>query len=444
MSVEGQVPRSRHYGIATAAFTLFIIYGSLVPLTTRSLSWDRAVDRFAIVMSRQPEIASKSDWAANVLLFVPLGFLAAGAIGVDRKRPLLQVALIPLMTALSAAIEFAQLWFPDRNSSINDVAAESIGGAVGVGAWLWFGQAATARLRAAWAWLGPGDWAAKALPAYLLFLVFVHGMPFDLTLSPLQIKKKYDNGREIDAEATHTPHIALAPRPALVGEKTLQNVAYFLPVGALLAALPGVRWRSADAAGRVLVCGFAIAGAIETVQLFVLSCGTYASDVLCAGLLVLLGWWLTVRVRPMSTSTWMALAATWTAALVLVFWSPFDALDAPWQRFEWMPFADYVAGNYIAGFNRIINKTVVFAPLGFAIHRARKGPSWSAWVVGVAVAVAVEIGQAAFTEHPASISDVILGAVGTGISGLIATRAAAANPPAAPAPGRFIFYDGVR
>ena len=47
-----------------------------------------------------------------------------------------------------------------------------------------------------------------------------------------------------------------------------------------------------------MVHGLAIAGAIEGVQLIVLSCGTYASDVVTGALLVLAGWWLTARAGP--------------------------------------------------------------------------------------------------------------------------------------------------
>ena len=51
------------------------------------------------------------------------------------------------------------------------------------------------------------------------------------------------------------------------------------------------------------------------------------------------------------------------------------------ERFEKdgvVPFADYYAGNYISAFNRMIDKTVVFAPLGFCFgtgsYRNRKYP----------------------------------------------------------------------
>lgn len=425
--MNGPVPRDRHFAILTLAFAIFVVYGSFVPLTTRSLTWDEATERYGRAMLQSVRIESKSDFAANVMLFVPLGFLASGAVGVDRKRPLALIALIPAMGVLSAAIEFCQLWFPDRNTTINDVAAETIGGAFGVGLWYLFGQKATDRFRAAWAQLGPGDWAVKALPAYLLFLVIVHGMPFDMTLSPWQIKRKYDHGREIDAASSGAPTIDVAPYPRQVFEKTLLNIAYFMPVGALLAQLPGRRWRMIEYTSRVLAIGFAIALGIELVQLIVMSAGTYASDVVCGALLVLLGWWLAIRPRPLTSQTWTLMTFAWGIALVLCFWSPFDfapdRFGEKLSQFEAVPFADYFRGNYIGAFNRMINKLVLFAPLGFAMCRAWRVPIWSAAVAGAVVSLVIELGQGAFTTSAGSVSDVVLGAIGSWVGGLVAGRA---------------------
>jgi len=448
MNADRPVLVSRHYWIITAAFALFILYGSLVPLTTRSLSWNDATERFAKAASKGVRLQSKSDFAANVILFVPLGFVAAGAVSVDRRNLIALLALIPAMALLSAAIEFLQLWFPARNTTFNDVGAETFGGIIGVGIWIVFGQDFTNRARSAWTNLGPGDWAVKALPAYVFCLVIVHGMPFDLTLSPSLIKKKYTDGFEVDAAESGAPTIAVTPYPRQIFEKTLLNIAYFLPIGALFAQMPGRGWRRTDSAGRVLGVGLAIAGGIEAVQLIVLSAGTYASDVLCGGLIVLGGWWLAIQQKPLTTRTWAVAAGAWALALALCYWAPWGfAPDRFAERLangEWMPFADYYAGNYIAAFNRIINKTVLFAPLGFAIGRSPKrseadliGASQSSgclaslrapqdWVagflIGAVLSAIIELGQPLFNDHRASSSDIILGAVGTGVGALLASR----------------------
>jgi glycopeptide antibiotics resistance protein len=252
-------------------------------------------------------------------------------------------------------------------------------------------------------------------------------MPFDLTLSPWQIKKKYDNGREIDAEESGAPTIDVAPYPRQIFEKTLLNIAYFMPIGAMLAQLPNRRWRMRENATRVLIVGFAIALAIEAVQLIVMSAGTYASDVVCCALFILWGWWLAIRPRALSKQSWALLAALWAVALVLCFWSPFqfepDRIDERWTTFEWVPFADYFRGNYVGAFNRIINKIVLFVPLGFLMCRATRVAIGARVIVGAAVSAVIELGQGAFTMSSGSISDVILGAIGALAGALVANRA---------------------
>ena len=67
-------PAARHYAWLAAAFAAFALYGSLVPLDYRPLPWDEAQRRWAEVCAQPIRVESRSDWAANILLFVPLGF----------------------------------------------------------------------------------------------------------------------------------------------------------------------------------------------------------------------------------------------------------------------------------------------------------------------------------------------------------------------------------
>ncbi|QRP48306.1 VanZ family protein [Amycolatopsis sp. FDAARGOS 1241] len=62
--------------------------------------------------------------AGNVLLFVPLGFLAAFA---TRRR----AAIVPVLAGFSAAIEAAQ-YFVGRSADVDDVLLNTLGAALGV------------------------------------------------------------------------------------------------------------------------------------------------------------------------------------------------------------------------------------------------------------------------------------------------------------------------
>jgi VanZ family protein len=70
---------------------------------------------------------SSVEMAANVLLFVPLAFLFAGAAA---RLPGLLVWLI--CTAASAAVETAQLVLPGREPTVRDLVLNSAGAFIGV------------------------------------------------------------------------------------------------------------------------------------------------------------------------------------------------------------------------------------------------------------------------------------------------------------------------
>ncbi len=65
--------------------------------------------------------------AANVVMFLPIGFLAAAAV-----RPAVRFLVVPLAMAGSVFIEVVQLFVPERVSSVEDVLANSTGAVLGV------------------------------------------------------------------------------------------------------------------------------------------------------------------------------------------------------------------------------------------------------------------------------------------------------------------------
>ncbi len=129
-------------------------------------------------------VDSRTDFATNVLLFIPLGFLLTGTFAVGRGRLVSVLASVPvvaLCAARSAAIEFTQLWFPPRVSSLNDVLAETPGAVIGATTWAIAGRRLTEYARSVWVAWGPDNLAVKCLPGYLFLLVLIHVMPLDLT-----------------------------------------------------------------------------------------------------------------------------------------------------------------------------------------------------------------------------------------------------------------------
>lgn len=290
-SLNHPILTARHYSWITLAFTIFVIYGSLVPLTFQPVPFDFAWARFSRAFTQPVAVSNRSDWLANVLLFIPLGFVSMGCLSVDRtssvhsRRVLVISSLLIVFALLSASIEFVQIWFPPRHTSINDVAAETLGGAIGIGVWLLLGQSITDYLRRFWTNHGADNWAVRLIPAYLVILVIAQGMPFDLTLSPGDLGRKYRAGRVLPIPFTSTnDELFDMVRSGLI------QFAFFLPAGMLIAGLPGWIASGRCAALRVLVIGVVLAGAIEVMQLFIFSRTSDSTDIVTGSIAVLAGW----------------------------------------------------------------------------------------------------------------------------------------------------------
>ena len=274
------IDRRRSLFLAAAlGYTIFVVYGSLVPLDFHPRPFAEAMAAFRDIRYLQLGIASRADWVANILLFIPLAFLWLATVWPQsRSARLLMSALVGLGCAgLSVAIEFTQLFFPPRTVSLNDVLAESIGTAVGVVLW-W-----TTRLRVMawlenWSWVrGTSAVSELLLCGYLFVLLGYNVLPLDLTLSLVEIFHKWKEGRVLVI-----PFRANYKDTAQMVYDLASDVAIWIPV-AFLWLLSG-RVTGRKVFGYVVIC----AAALEFLQLFVYSRTSDSTDVLTAAL----GGWL--------------------------------------------------------------------------------------------------------------------------------------------------------
>lgn len=436
---------ARHYAWITLAFVIFVIYGSLVPLAAQSVPLDKALDRFGRAFTQSVQIAHRSDWLANILLFIPLGFFGMGWQCVDRaerssrrytyparfdRRSIVVISLLLIsFVALSSLIEFVQIWFPPRHTSINDVAAETLGGMIGIAIWLIAGQATTNYVRRFWMTHADGNWAIRLIPGYLVVLVIAQGMPFDLTLSPSVLGRKLRDGRVLAI-----PFSLTSGEPLDIVRKALVNFAYFVPAGLLIAGLPGRIAIGRNAGWRALGLGFCLACAIEAMQMLVFTRYFDTTDIITGSIAVLVGWNL-MRMHLSETdfqhgrSRRSLLFLAWVAALVFINWEPFDfttdsgLLNRRWSEASFVPFADYYAGNYLLSFSAMLDKTLLFVPFGLLLVSTldSRGP-WLVVVSALLLALLLEAGQFFLWHHTPGISDLILEPIGAWLGCLIAPR----------------------
>jgi len=294
----------------------------------------------------------------------------------------------------------------------------------------------------------------------VLFLVW-QLMPLDLSLSPVELYRKWRDGRVL-----LLPFSTLPPGLFDAGWQIGADLLLWMPVGALWR-LTLVRPDLAGLAGRAL----ALALGVEVMQLFVLSRVSDVTDVFVgtagvlagAGLARLLqGWgdWPAPRQRAVLRG---ALAA-WALGTVAVLWLPFDfdpqratAQDA-WAAVSRLPFTTYVQRTEYGALGEILRKLAVFLPGGLLLALLARGQGPAAWprllALGAA-ALVLEAGQVLLPSKVADLTDAALGLLGGVVGwrlgrGLLQApagpgpEAGAAAPPAASGAGRGPLREPVR
>jgi glycopeptide antibiotics resistance protein len=422
----------------------FAIYGSLVPLDYSPLSLQDAWERFRSLRDLRTGLTSRSDWATNTLLFVPLGFFALGWLWPTRGvwTRLLTSSLVWLATiAVSVSIEFSQFWFPPRTPSLNDIVAQSMGSLAGILFW-WV------RGPALWAWVS--HWReARGVPhvseylllAYLGGLFLYNVLPLDLTISPVEIYHKWQgNG------------VNLIP----FGYPTegLEAFVYGIVVDVLLWVPVSLLWvvsgRRRPVGAFWMTLGAALL--LEFCQFFVYSRVSDVTDLITAAVGAGIGALAGSRLRQgegrgavgqasgsgRAVLPWILLGVLgWIGVLCLVFWYPFGfSTDVAFLRerlplLYQVPFHNYYYGSEFRAVTEVLHKLLFFAPLGallalgrFQIRRfspLRTLYTGMALVIMVGVPLLIELGQVGLPDKYPDSTDWMLKVLGAGAGFLLAS-----------------------
>lgn len=133
------IPGSLPFG-----FFVFILYGSLLPFEYRQVSMEKALSSFANISYLKLGIASRADWIANILIYLPLSFFSLAWLEPKNRSFFFKIpAILTIFLGYSAAaiaIEFCQIFISPRTVSLNDIMAEMIGISMGLLLWLAFGR----------------------------------------------------------------------------------------------------------------------------------------------------------------------------------------------------------------------------------------------------------------------------------------------------------------
>ena len=125
MDSRGPVLLARYLALAWLGL---VVYGSLHPFS----GWlDKGISPFAYLNGGWPRYWTVFDLAANVAVYVPLGFFLTLALYRLPGRYTAPVLAVLLATAVSFTLETVQNWLPSRVPSNVDLACNAIGGLFG-------------------------------------------------------------------------------------------------------------------------------------------------------------------------------------------------------------------------------------------------------------------------------------------------------------------------
>ncbi|WP_169337161.1 VanZ family protein [Arsukibacterium perlucidum] len=447
--------------LSLIVYLAFVIYGSLVPLHYVGISLDEAIQRYSQIRYLDLGIQSRADWVANILLFIPLAFLLA-AVSFKVASPLrnLVLALVIqlLCTSLAFSIEFIQLFFPQRTVSINDIIAESLGAFSGISLYLLFGERFKQFMLAAALMRGKASVFFYLLLGYTSLFFLYQILPLDLTLSPIELYKKWQDGRIV-----LLPFSAYKGSMAEITYAVVSDIVLWLPI-ALLWQLHKPQQSKLVFYSRIAL----LAIVLEFCQLFVYSRVTDISDVLCALLAALLSrymlsFWRQYKGQavqgcvsapdntPFSRSLlWLGAVLFYSFFILLLFWYPFDFnfdwafINQRWQLVKGKVLLEslYFGTEYRA-ITALAQKILLFLPLGvlFALAWQAQRESWqrkASAIIGLlyitGLAAFSEAMQLALPGKTVDSTDVLLQIMGAGIgfTGYLflqrrATRPAAEN-----------------
>jgi VanZ family protein len=422
--IEARLVDPRLVAVA-AGYTLFVVYGSLLPLELRPLTWEAAWSAYRDMPFLVLGVGKRADWVANGVLYLPLAVLWSAWLSRRREFRLGFAGAALVLggcAALALAVEFAQLFFPPRTVSQNDVFAEVVGSGAGVALWFAAGRLVAGMAEQA----GSGGFPAVrfALAAYASAYALLALFPFDFVVSGRELAER------LESEAIHVLVAPACGGLLRCGSKLGIEIALLVPFGALLSFALDRSHRHQILAGFLI--GAIFGAAVEGVQLFLHSGVVQGASIVSRATGVAAGiaaakslrGFPGVRIRGFCRSGAPVLGLLYACALPAMAWLArppklaWVAASAEFERINWLPFYyHYYSTEQHALFSLLLN-AVLYAPLGAAFGlwswaggRARSGVA-AVGLVAAVVAVLVEASRLfrAETGH-ADPTNVLIAAV---------------------------------
>ncbi|MDO8959792.1 MAG: VanZ family protein [Rhodocyclaceae bacterium] len=432
--------RPNYLFLGWLAYIVFVIYGSLVPLDFQPLPFDQAMARFKQIPMLQLGVESRADWVANGALYVPVGFLTVALFG-SWVRPLLRLPLligVALFSfGLAVSVEFAQVFFPPRTVSLNDIIAEWIGSVLGIVLamyWTdWFHRLLVTLS-------GKVDQAiVHGLQAYVVAYLAFSFFPYDFLLSATELTDKFGSdawGVLLAGQGQDRGMIALA---AKLWAEVLAVIPFGLMLGRSNAArrMPITRhaWLLGGLLGLLIeaVQFFIFSGITQGASLLTRLAGVYFGAVLWRERQQLRGWRLAAARAPI----FPLLVLLYLLALVAVngwfdhAWRGLDAARHVLASTRFLPFYYHYYTTEQAALISFASVMLMYAPLGVLAWLRGWTPMGVLWLAAVA-AICVEASKLFLAGMSSDPTNVLIAAGAAWMAVHLLERLQRQHDPASP------------
>ena len=374
----------RNFSIATAIIIAVIIYGSLYPFVFRRPPYGLGPAR--TLLESWKETPGRSDFIANMLFYMPLGFFAILAID-DRIGRLLRITLVVVTgTVLSGFIELAQYYDDGRVTSANDLYANVVGAAFGA-----LGGSLTGR-DVRWPLLR--EIAANRVPALLLsawtgYTLFPYVPTIDL--------HKYWN--------------ALKPvifHPTLTGYDLLRHIAIWLAIGSLIEDIVGPK------RGWLLFPLFV--GVVLLAKVLMVHTTLTMAEIVGAGLAVGL-WGVLALDRRLRN---IVIALLFCGYVIAERLEPFQ-FGATARSFGWVPFLGFMSSSFEVAALSFLQKFFLFGSSIWLLIKAGLRQR-SSIIFTAAILFATSYAHAYLPNRTAEITDTVMALLIGAVFALIETE----------------------
>ncbi len=417
--------------LAAWLYFAFVVYGSLVPFHFYDLTPGGAWSQFIHIRFLNLGMAARADWIANLVLYVPLGFLLRAALA-ERGPRYASPSALGLCLITAVAVEFLQVYAPARTVSLNDLMAEAVGALLGVLAYRFSGNPVSGLVERLAA--GGGATLRTALLLYTAAYLILSVFPFDFVLSGAELSAKF--------AAAHSHAAFLAggcERLVRCFAKLAAEIIAAVPIGAWLG-LRARRGSSVNVLGALLL-GTVLGVAIEGAQLLLVSGVSQGASVLTRAFGVTAGFAATCAFDREQLHRWRGYRHWLVAIAALAYvpmlaavnglfsgsWRGMEAAAAELTKLHWIPFYYHYYTSEASAFASLLAVGTMYAPVGvgywiwYASGRSGQGFSFVPGVLSACLALLMEAGKLFIEPRRPDPTDLLV-AFGAGLLAYGATQ----------------------